>query len=272
MSEHEKFMKAFLEVLTNEKVIQTLQEIISNPLSFEIKNISDSHNKLMKEFQSVKESNEQLQKNISVLHKAITEKDAAIKSLQNTVEELQLKVDEQEQYERRNSLRLSNLPERENENLHARFMKINDERLFLDDLEEHDIDQIHRVGRYDSKKTRQVLIKFATYRARNMVYKARKKLLNPPDPPEEIDPEIRTDEDYDDDDEEPEEPEDHTLKLFVNEDLTKRRSTLLWKARIQKKEKKILDCWSFDGRLYVKDKHARIKTLDTEHDLNELIK
>ena len=41
--------------------------------------------------------------------------------------------------------------------------------------------------------------------------------------------------------------------IYINEDLTQVRSALLFKARSLKREKRLTDCWSYDGRIVVKD-------------------
>lgn len=213
------------------------------------------------------------------MRNAIKQKDEIISELQKTIETMELSIDEQEQYQRRNSLRIAGIPEKVDENLVERFLKINEQRLGLE-ISENDIDRIHRVGRPNEQHTkhpRQVLIKFTSYRVRNLVYKRRKLLLRPPEPEDEFDPEIQTEEDAenneedDNEDENEETDEDPTIKLFVNEDLTKRRSTLLYKARIQVRAKNISECWSFDGRLFFKDKVNRVHKLIIEQDLNNVI-
>ena len=49
----------------------------------------------------------------------------------------------------------------------------------------------------------------------------------------------------------------------MNEDLTRARSRLLYQARQLKKAKKILDAWSVDGRILVKDKAEKIHLIRT---------
>ena len=47
-------------------------------------------------------------------------------------------------------------------------------------------------------------------------------------------------------------PLPHKFPIFINEDLTRTRATLLWKARAYKKANKINDGWSTDGTILVK--------------------
>ena len=39
--------------------------------------------------------------------------------------------------------------------------------------------------------------------------------------------------------------------VYISEDLTQMRSRLLYVARTIKRERKIQDCWSYDGRIVV---------------------
>ena len=45
--------------------------------------------------------------------------------------------------------------------------------------------------------------------------------------------------------------------VFIHEDLTEFRATLLYKARQAKRERNIVDCWSFDGRIVIKTRTIR---------------
>jgi exosome complex exonuclease DIS3/RRP44 len=272
MSDSEVFTKAIIDALSSEAVINKLKSVISDPLNHELALLKESNKKLSDQIKTLQSSHETLQKNVDNLLRSNKEKDETIANLQQSIEALELKQDDQEQYNRRNSLRISGLPERDNENLMSRFLRMDRERLHLD-LCETDIDRIHRVGKYiQNGHPRQVLIKFMSYRIRNMVFRARKNLLQPAEPEQEFDPEIQPDKQDDDagtdDDDIPEDNPDQ--RLYINEDLTKRRSTLLWKARMQKKARKLTDCWSFDGRLYVKDYTSKVHSIVTENDLNQL--
>ena len=52
--------------------------------------------------------------------------------------------------------------------------------------------------------------------------------------------------------------EDPTPPIFINEDLTKKRYTLLRDALKMKKTGKINDCWSFDGQILIKNKANKV--------------
>ena len=77
----------------------------------------------------------------------------------------------------------------------------------------------HRVGKEQTGKSRAIIVKFTSYRARRSVYSARRKCKD----------------------------------VFVSKDLTKKRSQLLFQARQLKRGQKIHSCWSRDGRLYIRE-------------------
>ena len=104
--------------------------------------------------------------------------------LQNTVKLLSAKCDGNEQYSRRVSLRINNIP-----------LPANDEDEIVDDvlvkvrnlfdeaevnMSDNCIDRVHRVGKLivgdDGARKQQLIVKFTTWRHRTRFYRSRKKL------------------------------------------------------------------------------------------------
>ena len=174
---------------------------------------------------------------LQALRKACEEKDAVIDALKGEVSELREEVgelkatissletnqDHLEQYQRRNSLRISGIQETEKEDCAAIALDIaNNVMKLYPPLAITDIDRAHRTGKHALGRSRQILVKFATYRQRKRVMDARKKL------------------------------DSINSRIYVNEDLTKARGKLLYLARCAKKANKIEECWTTDGRVLVK--------------------
>ena len=146
------------------------------------------------------------------------------------------KLDDLEQYGRRNSLRISGLEEDfEVEDLPARVKNVQ-------------IDRLHRVGprpRRDTDRTqkhrsRLVLVKYANYTSRDAVIKTRSSL------------------------------KEKLPGVFINEDPIQPKAKLLYQARKLKNIKQIIDCWTVDGRLVFKDCVRKMHTVVGITDLNRV--
>lgn len=141
-------------------------------------------------------------------------------------------IDELEQYGRRNALRITNeWPEREDESTDNLVLKLANDLLGVE-LQESDISRSHRVGPSQARKPRSVLVKFTSYRARERVYRARMKLKTSRE------------------------------KIFINEDLTKKRGQLAYNARQLKKDQQIQDTWTYDCRVFVKNNKGEIRVVN----------
>lgn len=162
-------------------------------------------------------------------------------ALKKRVTTLEAQMDASEQYSRRNSLRISGIPETANEDTDQVVLHVA-ETVGVNILPS-EIDRSHRLGKPGNRQTRDILVKFTTYRARERVMKNRRNL--------------KTSE----------------LKgVFVNEDLTKIRSKLLFEARKCAKTKHLLGAWSSDGRILVKDKKGTVTVVTCEDDIDRAIR
>lgn len=162
-------------------------------------------------------------------------------ALKKRVSTLEAQMDASEQYSRRNSLRISGIPETVNEDTDQVVLHVA-ETVGVNILPS-EIDRSHRLGKPGNRQTRDILVKFTTYRARERVMKNRRDL--------------KTSE----------------LKgVFVNEDLTKIRSKLLFEARKCAKTKHLLGAWSSDGRILVKDKKGTVTVVTCEDDIVRAIR
>ena len=144
------------------------------------------------------------------------------------VSNLEKAVDQGEQYSRRNNLRITGYRETENENTDDIVLKIAAD--IGSDIELSDIDRSHRVGRpgVNRTKPRDVIVKFTSYRARQKLYKKRTALKD-----------------------------SGFAGTFLNEDLTKLRSQVLFEARKVVKADRAKGAWSSDGNILIRD-HADI--------------
>lgn len=227
MGSQEEFVTALTAALQNETVIKCLKEGICSDLHSEITSLSNL---------------------VGHLRKELAAKDNKITELQNKINHLEEKTDMQEQYSRRNSLRLSGIPENDFEDTGEIVINVVNNIMKLDPpLQLEEIDRTHRIGlksKATKERPRQVIVKFATYKTRQRVFKQKNNLktFNSKEQP----------------------------PIFVNEDLTKIRSLLLFEARKMKKHGTIKDCWSFDGNILVKNNGGKIIQITNESSLREI--
>ena len=259
------FARAFLVAFSDDTVVKKLSEVVTRPMKFDLDNLFDSNTKVLAELEKFTELNICLRKEVAELRDVIKQRNHTIEQLQMKLSTAEEMLDEQEQYSRRNSLRVSGIPEEPDETLETKVIDIFNKRLkFVPPMTENDLDRIHRVGKPDARSTpRQILIKFATYRSRQRVYKERKKIRVPksnPQAPTTTDEESR-------DEAAQEEDDGPQAVIYINEDLTKKRATLLWKARNLVKDKQIRGCWSNDGRVFIENKFGHIKLVKNSDDL-----
>ena len=126
-------------------------------------------------------------------------------------------LNEIQQYQRRNSLRITGIDETAGEITDVIVKKLVEEKLGVK-LGDKDIERCHRVGKPNnkSKKPRNILIKFTSYKPRSTVIKQRRKLKG--------------------------------TKITIQEDLTKQNQELLKKAS---RKPGVVSSWTQDGRVYV---------------------
>ena len=175
----------------------------------------------------------------------LEEKNKMICMLQKRVTELESKQDDLEQYSRRSTIRINGVEESPQEDVLAKTKDI----LTTLGLPDAAINRAHRVGPKRAKnnnhldtsslRPRPIICQFLRYQDKADVMKRAKILKG-------------------------------TMNaVFINEDLTRSRSRLLFRCRLLKRSKKILDCWSHDGRLLIKDCQNKILPVRDADDLKQ---
>ena len=120
----------------------------------------------------------ELKNEISHLKDIFMQKDSKIAVLEKELADMRDTTDALEQYSRRNSLRVTGLKEIQYEDPVQVALSFCNSRLHVrPEITINDIDRVHRVGPRDGE--RKLLIKFATYRARQRVYACRTALKSP---------------------------------------------------------------------------------------------
>ena len=152
----EEFKKAFKETLSDPDIIELFRGTFKAVVKVEA---------------------DDLRKEIGTLRDLLVSKETRIKKLEERVELLESSHDDLEQYSGlRNSIRISGIPETNDEDIQARVFDLFQHKMGVD-TSITDIDRMHRGGRRGDRP-RSVLVKFATYRARKAVFQA-KRFLRP---------------------------------------------------------------------------------------------
>ena len=179
---------------------------------------------------------------IKELKELLSQKDDTITKLSDQISALEQKNDDLEQYTRRNSLRISGIKENPKEDCYQVVLDLANSTLELDPpLTLTDIDRTHRSGTPQADRVRPILVKFATYRQRQRCMHQRSALRR------------------------------KLPNVYFNEDLTAKRSAVMWSARQAKKAKKIDGCWSSDGRLFIRTNSGTTHLIKDENDLDSYL-
>lgn len=211
---NQEFLESLIPVI-NEKVIELIKpkvhEIVDECLQQHLPTIQHNKEALVQHETELNKHNEE------------------IKILRNTINKLESRLEEQEQYSRRTSLRFNNVSVHTNTNGDV-IKPIDTDSLVLGicknklkvDLKLHDIGRSHPIGDIRDGKT-STIVRFLSYRQRQMVYSNKRKLKNNPD------------------------------KTFIAENLTKHRYDLLNRLNTLGVNQKINSFLNHDGSLIVKE-------------------
>lgn len=181
---------------------------------------------------AVRNINENLRAEVSSLRAENTELRDQVRQLEQRVDKAEKAVDSQEQYSRRNCLRISGIVEAPGENTDGIILAVAKDLNVP--IQIGDIDRSHRVGK--PAACRKILVKFTTYRARQQLYSERRNLSK----------------------------REAGKNVYINEDLTMARSKLLYDARNLVRAKKISSAYSSDGRIFIKDNNENRHLIESK--------
>lgn len=204
-----------------------LNEIVKGLSNVILQKLSEEIDSLKTDIRSLKVQNEEL---IQTNH-----------SLKQELDVQKVNLDRQEQYSRRNCIRIYGIPEDKGENTDDKVLSLFKNKMNLN-VSIGDLDRTHRVGAVPGDKSgtrsklmhRPIIVKFVSYQARNLVF-SNKKLLK------------------------------GTGKI-IREDLTKIRLQLL-KSAINKFGTP--NVWTSDGRIIINSKNQKI-TITTQSELDKV--
>lgn len=155
-----------------------------------------------------------------------------VESLEHKVTQLENASDALEQYSRRNSIRISGIEHEEGENVYTKVIELAEKGDVT--INNHDIDRAHRIG------TKQdILVKFISHKKRNELLKAKKAI--------------------------------HAQEeaIWLAEDMTKKRSNILFEARKLRDLEKFKHVWTSDGTIIVRANNNKKKKIYVMSDLDQ---
>lgn len=198
--------------------------------------VTEAFSSLQEEVKDLRSENERLQKDYDELEKRVVQSEN--------------ENDDLNQYGRRNILRISGIPEKTDEVTDDIVLKLAGDLNV--ELTKYDIDRSHRVGKVDTRgsvgqktssrrKHRDIIVKFTRYNARDGLFQVRKELRDIP----------------------------NLDSIFISEDLTNKRSKLLYNARILRRVKKIKAAYSTNGKIYIRDNADTRHRIQSDDDLGK---
>ena len=229
---------------------------------------------------------------IDSLDKKVASQQITITRLSHEVEDLKIKNDDLEQHGRKGSARIFGVPENTKGSTDDKVLKvINDMIGIVPPITLDDLEVTHRVGRtvnptvadqplgvsadgtHDAgggsegnrgdddgqgdvatdrtKQTpRPILVKFSNRRTKSKIMENRKNLK---------------DKAFVD-------ANGHKFRIYIQDDLTRRRANLAYLARQLKNSQQISDTWIAYGKVQIKDNHGHIKTINSQEDISKLEK
>lgn len=195
----------FLE--SKENQIKGTEQLTS--LAESVKHINEVFDSYEIERTENKKTIKELQENNSILSKQ--------------VKQLEEKADRQEQYSRRNCLLIHGVKEQKDEDTNDVVLQILKDEL-KEEVHIQDLDRTHRIGKESTERARPIIVKFARYNVRKIIFKNKRKLKG--------------------------------KKISITESLTKLRISKLNEARDTYNRSNV---WTYDGRIMVKDDNNKIR-------------
>ena len=186
------------------------------------------------------------------IKKELAVRDEKIEALQKQLDEkvseiddLNVQIDEIEQYSRKYCINIKGVPETQREDPIEIVMNIADG--IGVSLQATDIDVAHRIGRLDRSargpRTRDLCVKFRSYQKRQEMWQSRKALRSRPQPGGMV-TRARTSQG------------DRVPDIFMYENLTRHRQQVMFVARELKRARKLWAVWSDGGVIKVKKTQA----------------
>ncbi|XP_078374344.1 uncharacterized protein LOC144657857 [Oculina patagonica] len=167
------------------------------------------------------------------------------KEMELRLDDIEARHDDLEQYTRKFNLVIHGISEREDEDNVENVIELG--KLLNVNLTRGDIDIVHRMNTKFKNKPRPIIVRFASYNAKNKLYKARLYLRNVTS--QDLGP----------------------GKIYINENLTSWRADLFKEVRKVRKKYHNGKAWTIDGKIFFKAEFtSKAQRIDSYEDLKAL--
>lgn len=230
-------LSTMIEQQVNERV-QAETKSLREELAKQSADIKHNETKICKQFIEISHLERVTRESIT----AVKERERDIDALYQKIADLEYRLENQEQYSRRTSLRFHNVPVPIGDDGKIAH-PVNTDQLILDicnqkmklNIQLQDIGRTHVIGKVRNGKS-QVIVRFISYRTRHLVYSNKKALKN------------------------------DSNGTFISENLTQFRTSLVKRIAKLKNDNQIEAYWTFDGRIFVKRTEDSTKLIINCHD------
>lgn len=228
------FCRDFRQFLSDQSNKNLLHEAICGPLLQTIESLREDLILRDNRIEKLEAASADQDDRLCNLESSLETHKKTINKLESHIDSLLQKNDALDQYNRRNTFRVSGIPEEDTENnLSTKVIDLMNSKMDLrPPLDLSDLEKVHRAGKKGETEPRAVIMKFSSHLPRNRILSGRRSLKG--------------------------------TGIFVNEDLTRPRSALLFRARQAKKSEAIKDCWSSDGRIMIRDNDDEVRNVTNE--------
>ncbi len=242
---------------------EDLKDKLITLMAKEVSKLQNRINGIEQDFQSLKEAQnsntiaiiERSQECQSLQASQQNKCDSLSKDISHISEQLsniQVDIENTKQLLRQNNIRLVGLEENcssESEyELTSKVIEFSKQHLEITDITIDDVEEVYRLGRNNTNKPRDVIIKFKQRDTRNKFYRNRRKL-------------------YDAD------SKRSSTGMYINEDLTQYRQRLYYDTRNLRKKSAIFAAWTSTGTIMVKlQEDSQPERIETHRDLANLLR
>ena len=218
----------------------TMKQLLSRSvqLTSDVAELKNSVERNRQEMSKLSEELVKQNKYVASLEKQLTKTSKYVKEHAEELQDIQINLDNLEQYSRKNSLEFHGIPDEFDMSTDQVVCRI--AQAIGVEIQENDIEISHRIGRKRGNKP--ILAKFASHKVKSKVYKARTKLkavsvqsLFPGSSVSSV-----------------EATPARLKRIYINENLTLYRKEMMGIAVEKKHDGKIYNVWTLDGKIFIK--------------------